>query len=172
MPTPVWGDKAGIATVSAARWANAARSWATALEEPLEDLWRLFSKAAAVMVMMLWSHTLRAMLLEGIQEHQKAEGPMFHRLLLTWAATLTAICGFATVRIVRFRRALSRSHARSSYDIGYSDDDDDDEVARRAQGADGCGAYAMTRQTDSAGRPTDEFGNVVSAYLPSGATSP
>ena len=73
------------------------------------------------MVMMLWSFTLKEMLLDGIEQHQKDEGPMFHRLLLTYAATLTAICGLATVRIVRFRRALQQSHGHDhGGDIGES----------------------------------------------------
>ena len=64
-------------------------------------------QACAVMVMMVWSFTLKQMLLDGIPEIHRSEGPMFHRLLFTYAATLTAICGFATVRIVRCRRQLS-----------------------------------------------------------------
>ncbi|KAL1511136.1 hypothetical protein AB1Y20_005955 [Prymnesium parvum] len=88
-------------TAVAAYWTYVVTSWAALLEEPLEDLWRLFSKACAVMVMMVWSYTLKEMLVEGIPESHKQEGPTFHRLLLTYAATLTAICGFATVRIVR-----------------------------------------------------------------------
>jgi hypothetical protein len=36
---------------------------------------------------------------------------MFRRLLFTHAATLTAVGGLATIRIVRCRRALSRSLA-------------------------------------------------------------
>ena len=79
------------------------------------------------MVMMLWSFTLKEMLIEGIPEGHRAEGPMYHRLLLMYAATLTAICGFATVRIVRFRRALASCHSQGGRPFSDDDDDDDDD---------------------------------------------
>ena len=60
----------------------------------------------AYMVMMIWNLSLTNMLIEGIPDSQKEDGPMYYRLLFTYAASLTAVCGFATVRIVRCRRSL------------------------------------------------------------------
>jgi len=89
---------------------TAARSeehWAI---RPLEQIWGLVSRSLTVVVMMLWSFTLKQLLVMGIEPSIK-KGPIFHRLLFLWAVSLTALCGLATVHVVRLRRRLSERHA-------------------------------------------------------------
>jgi len=68
----------------------------------LEGVWRLSARAVSVVVMMLWTKGLSLMLVEGTEPAQR-QGPMYVRMLLFWAVSLTMGGSLASLSIIRQR---------------------------------------------------------------------
>jgi len=78
--------------------------WAS-LSPPLDDAWRLFSRALSVAIMMLWTDTLATVLIDSVPQEQQ-QGPLYQRMLFSVALSLTAACSLVNVRVVGWRRRL------------------------------------------------------------------
>ena len=70
----------------------------------LELVWRLSARALSVVVMMLWTKGLSLMLIEGTAPSMR-QGPMYVRMLLFWAISLTMAGSLASLSIIRQRAA-------------------------------------------------------------------
>ena len=70
----------------------------------LEVVWRLSARALSVVVMMLWTKGLSLMLIEGTAPSMR-QGPMYVRMLLFWAISLTMAGSLASLSIIRQRAA-------------------------------------------------------------------
>lgn len=91
-----------ILTCQPATWSE---GWASVVSSRLNDVWRLLSGGLSFAVMMLWNASITDALLDAVPQEQR-QGPVFQRMLLFFAASLTAACSLISVRLVRLRKRL------------------------------------------------------------------